>query len=201
MILWANIHRRFFRISKQYDTFGKIGIYMKKMMWAGLLLIFILTGCDSNKMTAVEYNNVIIDEHTKISKNIIEMAAYFETDISKSESIRAQMVSQCDSSLKKLEALPDYKGNTEFRDAGVSIFKFYLEISKNEYKEMLQILAKDDDIEMEDILRLTKIENDLATKEQALDTRFKKAQESFAKEHNFSLIENEIQGEIDQLGR
>jgi len=174
---------------------------MKKIIWAGVLISFILTGCGNQKMTAVEYNNLIIDEHTKISKSILEMPAYFETDIKKSEAIRADMVTQCDSSIKKLQALPDYQGNTEFRDAAISLFEFYAEISQNEYKEMLQILAKDKDIEMEDILRLTQIENDLAAKEEALDTKFKKAQESFAKEHNFSLIENEIQGEIDQLGR
>ena len=174
---------------------------MKKMMWAGVLITFILTGCNNPEMTAVEYNNLIIDEHTKISQSIIEMPAYFETDIKKADSIRMEMVIQCDSSTKKLQALPDYKGNTEFRDAAIALFKFYAKISQNEYKEMLQILAKDKDIEMEDILRLRQIESDLATQEEALDTKFKKAQESFAETHNFSLTENEVQGEIDQLGK
>ena len=166
---------------------------------AATVCLFVLTGCGP-KMTPIEYNDAIINEQTKISKVMIEMANNFSNDLDKSESLRQKLVTQCDSSINAVKALPDYKGNTSFRDAGAALFTFYKEISEKEYKEMIDILRKEN-IEMADVERLTTLEKEISSREEPLDAAFQSAQQAFAKEHNLELKENEIQQEINQLGQ
>lgn len=163
--------------------------------------MFVLAGCNSGpKMTPIEYNDTIIGEQTKISKVMIEMANNFSSDLGKSEALRQDLVKQCEASIKVVKELPEYKGNVKFRDAGAALFGFYKEISDKEYKEMIDILKKEQ-IEVADIERLTTLEKEISARETPLDDTFQSAQQEFAKEHNLSLKENEIQGQINELGK
>lgn len=176
---------------------------MKKLFLLSLSLgMLVLASCGGGepKMTPVEYNDAIIGEQTKISKVMIRMADYFSTDLNESDKVRLELVVQCQKSIDFLKELPDYKGDKEFRDAGVALFTFYKEISEKEYKEMIDILKKEE-IELADIEVLTKLEEQIAQREGPLDDAFQGAQQAFAKKHNLSLYDNEIQKEIDQLGQ
>ena len=82
----------------------------------------------------------------------------------------------------------------------MNLFQFYKEISAKDYKEMIDILRKEN-IQTSDIDRLTVLEEQISKREQPLDEAFQKAQEAFAKKHNLSLYENEVQDKIDQLGK
>lgn len=173
---------------------------MKKIVLALGVFIFILSGCGPS-MTPEQYNDLIIGEQTKIMGIMLDMFDDIEaTEFKKSELTRQELVKQCDASIKIVGDLPDYKGNTELRDAAKTLFTFYKEVSDKEYKEMLDILQKDS-IEVEDILRITELETALATREEAMDARFQAAQESFATEHNLVLTKNNMQDDIDKLGQ
>ncbi len=166
-----------------------------------LLGFLLLTACGQKpSMTPVEYNDAIIGEQTKISRVMIDMANYFSIDLDKSDQLRLDLVKQCEQSIEAVKKLPDYKGNTRFRDAGVALFTFYKEISEKEYKEMIDILRKEQ-IEDADIELLEALEIKIGSKEEPLDAEFQAAQQAFAKEHNLSLYENDIQKEIDDLGK
>lgn len=173
---------------------------MKKIFYLSALSLFILSSCGP-KMSPVEYNDVIIGEQTKMSQLMIEMTDEFQTfNFDKSDEVREKLVQQCEASVKAVKELPDYKGNTRFRDAGAALFGFYRDISDKEYKEMIDILKKGADITEDDIMRLTVIEQEIGAREEPLDNEFQAAQEEFATEHNISLIENKIQKDIDKLG-
>ena len=167
-----------------------------------LIAILVLTACGQKKpsMTPIEYNDAIIAEQTDISRLMVDMANAFSTDLTESEKYRMQLVKQCEKAVDNVKKLPDYKGNTRFRDAGVALFSFYKDISEKEYKEMIAILQKEQ-IEDADIEKLTQIEQQIGAREEPLDAEFQGAQEAFVKEHNLSLYENEIQKEIDELGK
>lgn len=162
--------------------------------------MLVLASCNMGpKMTPIEYNDAIIGEQTKISRVMIDMANSFSTDLNKSEALRLDLIKQCEASIKAVKELPDYKGNTKFRDAGANLFTFYKEISEKEYKEMIDILKKEN-IELADIERLTVLEKEISGREVPLDDAFQTAQQEFAKEHNLELRENDIQSEIDKMG-
>jgi hypothetical protein len=166
-----------------------------------LLGFLFLTACGQKpKMTPVEYNDAIIGEQTKISRVMIDMANYFAIDLDKSDQLRQDLVEQCKLSIEAVKKLPDYKGDTRFRDAGVALFTFYKEISEKEYKEMIDVLRKEE-IEEADIKLLEALELKIGAREEPLDAEFQAAQKAFAEKHKLSLYENEIQKEIDDLGK
>ena len=74
---------------------------------------------------------------------------------------------------------------------------FYLDSPSNAKKHGMSIKAKNE----ADIEKLTQIEQQIGAREEPLDGEFQGAQQAFAKEHNLSLYENEIQQEIDELGK
>lgn len=173
---------------------------MKHALYLMAFLVFTACGQKKPTMTPIEYNDAIIGEQTNISRLMVDMANAFSTDLTESEKYRIQLVKQCEESVDKIKNMPDYKGNTRFRDAGVALFSFYKDISEKEYKEMIAILQKEQ-IDEADIEKLTQIEQQIGTREEPLDGEFQGAQQAFAKEHNLSLYENEIQQEIDELGK
>ena len=166
------------------------------------MAFLVLTACGQKKpaMTPIEYNDAIIDEQTDISRLMIEMANAFSSDLMESEKYRIKLARQCEVSVDKIKKMPDYKGNTRFRDAGVALFSFYKNISEKEYMEMIAILQKEQ-IDESDYEKLAQIEQQIGLREEPLDEEFQEAQQAFAKEHNLSLYENEIQKEIDDLGK
>lgn len=130
------------------------------------------------------------------------MTGEFQTmKFDESEVTRQELVKQCDAAIAALKKLPDYDGNTHFRDAGIALFTFHKDVSSNEYKEMIDILRKGKDITEVDIIRLTQLEQTVAERERVLNEEFKQAQQEFAEQQKISLIENEIQKEIDKLGK
>lgn len=167
-----------------------------------LMVFLVLTACGQKKpaMTPVEYNDVIVGEQVIITRLVDEMANAFSTDIAESEKYRIQLVKQCEQSVDKIKNMPDYKGNTRFRDAGVALFSFYKDISEKEFKEIINILNQDK-IEDADIALLEFLEIKIGSKEDYLVGEFEATLQAFAKEHNLSLYENEIQREIDELGK
>lgn len=173
---------------------------MKKLLFPIALLLFTVTTAFAPPMTPQEYNDVIIGEQNKISKIMIDMANHFGTDLNKSDQLREQLVKQCQSSVSVLRELPAFEGDTKFRDAGIALYTFYGQISAMEYKEMIDILKKDN-IQTSDIERLTALEKEITKREIPLDDAFQNAQNAFAKKHGFTLIENEYQDDIDKLGK
>jgi len=174
---------------------------MKKLFFTASLSLFILTSFNMPKMTPVEYNDAIINEQTKISKVMLDMAGAFGTDINKAEIYRKVLVKQCVLSIETTQKLPAYDGSTKFRDAGVALYTFYKSISEKEYKEMIDILRKGSEITEADITKLTSLEQEITVKETPLDDAFQAAQTEFAKKYDLLLEENKMQDDIDNLSK
>lgn len=171
---------------------------MKKLLLPITLLLFMSFA--PAKMTPQEYNDAIIGEQNKITKIMLDMANYFDKDLNKADQLREELVKQCQASVSVLKALPAYEGDVKFRDSGIALYTFYGQISAMEYKEMIDILKKEN-IEASDIERLGTLEKQITDRETPLDNDFQNAQSAFAKKHGFILIDNEYQKDIDEMGK
>lgn len=171
---------------------------MKKLIIPSFLILFLMSACGP-KMTPVEYNDSIIKEQSKILELMMQMTAEFDNSLDKADSVRVLVINQAKSSQDIVSKLPDYKGNTELRDAALALFKFYEEIHNKEFKELIDIQRKDTAITMEDLVRVEEIQKVISEKESGLDERMEKAQNAFAKEHNIQIEENKLQKEIDNM--
>ena len=169
---------------------------MKKMIFL-LSSVALLFACNSG-MTPVEYNDKIITEQTKITKLFLEMNNYASIDVEKADSIRGLTVIQCDSSIAVLKGMPDFDGDSKFKNAAINLFQFYKDINQNEYKEMLAILQKED-VVMEDIERMSVIQEQVSSKETGFDSKLEQAQNEFAKKNNIQIAPNAMQNSIDNL--
>jgi hypothetical protein len=162
-----------------------------------LLLPFFIFGCSSgsNEMTPIEYNDAIVNEQNKIIAHILEMSNS-AFDITIAEAHRMKIIEQCDVSIALVEAMDAYDGNSDLRDAALNLFKFYREIASAEFREMLELLDKEEVGDAEyDALNL--IDQQIAQREAPLDAAFQKAQLQFSEKYNLMLQKNQFQDAID----
>lgn len=157
------------------------------------LLLFLNVSCDSTpKMTALEFNDAIINEQADIARVMMSFSSTIETNIEEADNVRKQIISQCDSSLMKVSALQELKGGIEFKNAGIALFNFYKDMSKTEYRKILDILEKEN-INEDDLEELTRIQTTIESKETQVDTRFQAAQTKFAEMNNLKIGGNVFQ--------
>jgi hypothetical protein len=162
--------------------------------------LFNLSSCNLNPGAgALEYNNVIVDEQTKILEMFVAFTELQGDQLEELDKARLRIIDQCTASLKILEGLSDYEGNTRFRDAAIELFRFYRMTCENAYKEMIDILGKGEDITDSDLKRLEEINAAVEAREVILDNALQAAQEEFTGKYNISLQKTEMQDKIDQM--
>ena len=152
-----------------------------------LLILLFLTGCSSTpKMSATEYNDFIVKEQQLI---VNEMRQFNNDDGSNLEHIeqkRLKIVTQCDSSLFKIEQLEDFDGKTSLKNAALELFTFYKTVCDNEYQEMIAIMNKSL-ITKEDIEKLKLSQEKNKQQEIKLDKQLETAQNEFAKDQGIKI--------------
>ena len=88
--------------------------------------------------------------------------------------------------------MPDWKGNTAFRDRALDLFALYKEFLSKDYRDMLEA-KKDGQITPEEQTKIAKIQSSIAENEAKLDAALKKAQQDFAESNHMSLANKPVQ--------
>lgn len=170
---------------------------MKNLVLFLFPVLLFSCGSGSNKLTPLDYNDAIVNEQNKIIEHILSMSNS-AFDITIAEAHRLNIIEQCDASIAVVESMQPFEGNSELRDAALNLFRFYREIASLEFREMLELLDKDEVTDVEyDALNL--IDQRIAVKEAPLDAAFQKAQKQFSEKHNLMLQKNQFQDAIDGL--
>lgn len=173
---------------------------MKNLLPLAFVFLGLLASCGSKEdMTPIQYNDKIVGEQNKIIEKILAFSNNASEDFAVMDKSRLEAVEQCKSSIKIVEAMKDYEGNTQLRDAAVNLFKFYQQISEESFKEMTDIIKKGADITQDDLNRLEEIQAEMDGKEGTLDAALAKAQDDFSAKYNFSLKRNDVQDQIDEM--
>jgi hypothetical protein len=169
---------------------------MKNLLFA-LLLLPIATAAQIKD--PIIYNDKIVGYQNDVVTEMLNLNESINLDNSTHASIEAQrlqLLKTAQRSVSDTQKMPAFEGNTELRDAAVSLFKFYEGIIRNEYKQMIDIIYKEE-ITEDDLATLNALVARITEDEIAFDERFEKAQSAFARVHGLDLIENELQEEID----
>lgn len=172
-----------------------------KTLFTLLTLSFIfLQSCKPEKtMTAIEYNDAIINEQTKITQLTLDLIKSLETDLDKCEEIRLATVTQCDTSIAVIKRIENFEGGEAFKNSALDMIQFYKDVYSKEFKDMIVLLKKGENITPEDINSFTEMNENISSREKALEATFKKAQTEFAAKNNFTIGENALQKDIDAL--
>ena len=146
--------------------------------------------------SAIAYNDSIVKKQQEIISSSLQLTS--EADVSKAAKIVDESISKITVSIKYLQGMPDWKGNTTLRDRALDLFNFYKELFSKDYKAILEI-KKDGQITSEEQAKLIQIQTSVTEKEAKLDTAFEKAQKDFAESNHMGIINNPIQEKIDAL--
>lgn len=149
--------------------------------------------------TAVEYNDYIVELQNEIGAQILsfnESLALEDATLEKMNKMVDEIVITTKKVIAKTEAIEAFQGNTALRDNATALFKFYLSIFSNEYRELLTLFFTDLSIQA-NVDKIQAILDSISQNETIYDDNFQKAQTEFAKIHNIELIENELQEDID----
>lgn len=169
---------------------------MKNLLIAFLMLpLFAAAQTDP-----VAYNDKIVNYQNQVVAGMLSLNESINIETTTHESIeklRLELVKTAQSSISGTQKMPGFDGSTELRDAAVALFKFYEDVIQDEYKQMIDIIYKEE-ITEDDYANLTIILERVTQEEVAFDERFQNAQAAFARKHGLELIDNELQEEIDE---
>lgn len=166
---------------------------MRKFISLFVLISFTLSV--SAQKDATEYNDIIIDEQTKIGEKIVNFSnAQTNEDMDLALKILEKQVGV---SIETLNNLGGWNGDKDFLNSAHTLFNFYKEIASSDYRKMLDILIHEELTE-EDVEKLNIIAADISAREKAFDDDFAIKQEEFAKRNGFTLAPVELQETIDE---
>lgn len=168
---------------------------MKKLLL--LLLVIPFTISAFAQSSAVEFNDLIVDEQNKIGQRIIDFNYAVEAGDEMDLPLKL-ILEQINVSIEVVEKVKPWEDGAELKSSALSLFRFYKSIVAKEYQEMVNILKKEN-IESSDVTRLDAILADISAREEKLDADFSAKQEAFAKRWNIELAPSELQDEIDGL--
>ena len=165
---------------------------MKKVILSALVVLGLtITSCGPTQKDALKYN----DEIVAIQKSLTPVHEAFidQLDGHNPDSLKlthANFSASANSSLESCEKMQPFGDKRDYLDAAISYFKVVKGLADNEGKSMVEIMSKDStQVTDEDVNKI----NELAAKfdgdyEKILGT-VQSAQEAFAKEWKFDLVE------------
>ncbi len=166
---------------------------MKKLF----LLLLVIPFAASAQTTAVEYNDIIVDEQNKIGQRIIDFNYAVESGEEMDMPLKL-ILEQIAVSIEVVEKVNPWEDGAALKNSALSLFRFYKSIVSKEYQEMVDILKKEN-IAESDVTRLDKLLADITEREAKLDADFSYQQEAFAKRWNIELTPSELQDELDGI--
>lgn len=166
---------------------------MKTLSLVLTLILFSFTSYSAND-EAIQYNDKIVEEQSKVAEKILDFSA------NPNESTLSEIKQQAASGLDVLKKMKAFDKNKSFLEAAKSLFEFYYSITENEYKQSLDLLSKlTPENQAETVTKLNKLLAVITDKEKILDEKFKEEQQKFADKYGFNLVENKFQDKVDEL--
>ena len=172
----------------------------KKYLIFMLITLFILASCGKSS-DALRYNDKIINIQSKVINKIIILTQSMKslnTDLMQRR--LEELQEQTTLSANELTSLEEFEGGNELYNAAMDLFEFYESICKNEFQEMIDILARSQSgITASDFSRMQDLQKIIQEEEGELDRNLMNAQQDFAKLYGFRIGKNKLQKKIDNI--
>lgn len=165
---------------------------MKKIILAALVVLgFVLTSCGPTSKDALKYN----DEIVAIQKNLTPVHEAFidQLDGHNVDSLKythAKFTEGANYSLSLCEKMQPFAEKRAYLDAAISYFKVVKGLAENEGKSLVEIMSKDStQVTGDDVAKVNTLAEKFDSEFERVLTTLQFAQEAFAKEWKFDLIE------------
>lgn len=169
---------------------------MKQFILILLTFLFVNISKAKPNNDAIDYNDKIVTEQTKIGNQIL---AFSEAPTDES---LASLQKQASSSLADLNEMKPFEKNAELLNSAKVLFQFYIDVTNNEYAKILDLFKNSTKYKQEELIEKINVYiAAIGAKEKNIDQNFSVAQNAFAKKFGFSLTDNELQDKIDSVNK
>lgn len=148
--------------------------------------------------SAVQYNDYIVNRQAKLIQQVLDFAKTADTNLALAEKMLENYVSETALTIREIEGMPAFKGDSSLREAAVRSFVFYKNVFQNDYSRIIKIRKKGAEMTEEDIEEMKSIVDKITRDEEGFDKSFHNAQNDFADKNHVKLKENEMQKKIDK---
>lgn len=146
--------------------------------------------------SAVEYNDYIVKKQQDLMNDVIKLSA--NQDVNNFEKTINDMIPKIEQSIKDIQGMPAWNGDTTFRNKALDLFKFYHEACTNEFSTVVKSL-KDVQTNPDNVTKIQEITTDVSKREEDFDNAIQQAQQNFAKNNNMDIKENAMQKQLDDI--
>ena len=142
--------------------------------------------------TAVQYNDFIVAEQTKIGETIKAFINIFTNskDSAEIQDARKKIVSQADSAVSQMKGIAPFKGDTALKKNAISLFNFYSVTAAKEYDQLVKLSFNTTKSSTDVSKEMNGLVTQITEKEKQYDKNFSNAQKAFAARNNITLSEN-----------
>ena len=154
-----------------------------------LLIVFYLASCKPSPQKASEYNNLLVKHQRAVINKFDDLIASFTTyNAQAMQEAYNALIKQIDFSLKELEQIKSFDGDTEFRDKTIELLEFYRKIAQTKLKQTMVLLSKPEkDYTTQDASQVSKIMSEVHNEISIKNKEYKEYQRKFAQKYNLSL--------------
>ncbi len=146
----------------------------------------------------IKYNDYMVERQDQFGAELLKLIDLFDVlpeDKSVVDGQSERVVASAQEGITAMNKLKPLKGDFGLHQSALELFVFYEETMRTDYGKIIDELYKD----APDLEALNEVLLRIEGEESKLDNAFFQAQNSYAKKHNFSLIENSLQEEFDAI--
>ncbi len=167
---------------------------MKKVILSALIVLGLtLTSCGPSQKDALKYNDDVVAIQKALTP--IHEAFIDQLDGHNPDSLKlthGNFASSAKTSLESCEKIQPFADKRDYLDAAISYFKVVKGLADNEGKSMVEIMTKDStQVTEEDINKVNEFAAKFDSEYEKVLGNVQKAQEAFAKEWKFDLIDKQ----------
>ncbi len=155
-----------------------------------LLILLALSACKPQVRTqdAVAYNDAIVD----VQARVVDRFDGFVDAVDRSDSLGAVAALQvaldtAQAATKKLEAMPDFDGNTALRDASKALVQWYAKGLDKDFRQELPVLVSHF-ATLQQLEQADSVREAFSVEEDHLFELLEKAQKEFAATYKFDVV-------------
>lgn len=141
---------------------------------------------------AEDFNNAIVGLQARVVHEMLKLR-----EVQNFTAQVQQVAKAADDALRDLNALGTYPGGAALKRATKAQFEFFRSIARNEYMTIAKIRDKGT-FTIADKETIEGLVKQVGDKELIIDRHFETAQKAFARKNGVTLLENDLQEEINQ---
>ncbi len=158
-----------------------------------IFALFVFSGCggsSSKYSDPIDYNDAIIDEVNKVGDYVSmldSLAGEDDFDYENYEKVRKEGLKQIELAKKEVEKIGDYKGDSDLKDATLTLLDEAKELLEYNWKEIGEKMRDADKLSDDELYDLVDFIDNTYNKQDEITAEFDEVHQKFADKHGYQI--------------